>query len=50
MAMITLVMVHVYFALRPDKWWMTGSMITGWIARADYDTHHDPRRWEVPGK
>jgi cytochrome b subunit of formate dehydrogenase len=50
MTMITLVMVHVYFAVRPDKWWMTRSMFTGWITLADYETHHDPQRWEVPRK
>jgi cytochrome b subunit of formate dehydrogenase len=48
MAMITLVMVHIYFAVRPDKWWMSRSMITGSITRADYETHHDPQRWNVP--
>jgi thiosulfate reductase cytochrome b subunit len=50
MAAITLVMVHIYLGVRPDKWWMTRSMFTGWIARADYDKHHDPTRWDVPGK
>jgi thiosulfate reductase cytochrome b subunit len=50
MTMITLVMVHVYFAIRPDKWWMTRSMFTGWIARTDYEAHHDPQRWDVSGE
>jgi cytochrome b subunit of formate dehydrogenase len=47
MALITLTMVHIYFALRPDEWWMTRSMWTGWIRRADYEAHHDPERWDV---
>jgi cytochrome b subunit of formate dehydrogenase len=47
MTMITLVMVHIYFAIRPDKWWMSRSMVTGWIARTDYEAHHDPQRWDV---
>src|SRR5947207_9791365 len=27
MAMLTLVMIHIYFALRPDEWWLTRSMV-----------------------
>jgi formate dehydrogenase subunit gamma len=45
MSAITLLMAHVYFALRPEKLWMSWSMIRGWISRADYRTHHDPARW-----
>lgn len=48
-ALITLVMAHVYFAIRPDKWWMTMSMINGEIDREHYLAHHDPARWEVGG-
>ncbi len=46
-ALITLVMAHVYFAIRPEKWWITMSMINGWIGRDDYLTHHDPTKWVV---
>jgi cytochrome b subunit of formate dehydrogenase len=49
MAMITLTMAHIYFAVRPDKWWMSRSMFVGWISRADYEKHHDPQRWKLPG-
>ena len=48
MSVITLLMAHVYFALRPEKLWMSRSMIRGWISSADYRTHHDPARWPVP--
>ena len=48
MAMITLIMAHVYFALRPEKLWMTRSMFSGRITREDYVRHHDPLRWPVP--
>ena len=48
MAMITLIMAHVYFALRPEKLWMTRSMFSGRISREDYVRHHDPQRWPVP--
>jgi formate dehydrogenase subunit gamma len=48
MAMITLIMTHVYFAVRPEKLWMTRSMIRGWISHDEYLRHHDPQRWPVP--
>jgi len=38
-------MAHVYFALRPEKLWMSRSMIHGWISNTDYRIHHDPARW-----
>jgi formate dehydrogenase subunit gamma len=45
MALITMVMIHIYFALRPDEWRLTRSMFVGWITRAEYDEHHDKARW-----
>jgi hypothetical protein len=38
-------MAHVYSAVRPDKWWITKSMMLGWITRRQYLEHHDPQRW-----
>ncbi len=49
-ALITLVMAHVYFAIRPEKWWITMSIINGWIGREQYLEHHDPKRWAVTGQ
>ncbi len=43
--LVGLVIAHVYFAVRPDKWWITKSMILGWISRRHYLEHHDPERW-----
>ena len=48
-ALIALVITHIYFAIRPDKWWITKSMIYGWIGREEYLAHHDPDRWVVAG-
>lgn len=48
--LITLVITHIYFAVRPDKWWITKSMFFGWITRDDYLKHHDPERWVVGKK
>ena len=45
--LIFLVIAHVYFAIRPEKRWMTWSMINGWIDRDRYLENHDPQRWVV---
>ena len=45
--LITMVIAHVYFAIRPEKLWMTRSMIRGWITREEYLEHYDPARWAV---
>lgn len=44
---ITMILVHVYFAIRPEKRYMTRSMIRGWISRREYEAHHDPVLWGV---
>ena len=44
---VALVMAHIYFAIRPEKLFITKSMIFGWITREQYLEHHDPRRWPV---
>ena len=43
--LIALTMVHVYFAVRPEKFDITKSMIFGTISREHYLEHHDPERW-----
>jgi cytochrome b subunit of formate dehydrogenase len=45
--LITMVMTHVYFALRPEKLVFTRAMIRGWITRREFGEHHDPQRWQV---
>jgi thiosulfate reductase cytochrome b subunit len=45
--LVGLVIAHVYFAVRPEKWWITKAMILGWITRRQYLEHHDPQRWVV---
>lgn len=47
MAIVTMVMIHVYFALRPDEWHLTRSMFRGWISRKEYSEHHDAERWKA---
>jgi cytochrome b subunit of formate dehydrogenase len=46
-ALIGLIMVHVYFGVRPEKRPITKSMIFGWMSRDFYLKEHDPRRWVV---
>jgi len=45
--LITLVIVHVYFAVRPEKLPITASMIVGTMDRDFYLKEHDPKRWVV---
>lgn len=45
--LVGLVIAHVYFAARPEKWWITKSMVVGWITRRQYLEHHEPSRWVI---
>jgi cytochrome b subunit of formate dehydrogenase len=47
LTLITMVMTHVYFALRPEKLLFTRAMLRGWITRAEFEEQHDPKRWQV---
>jgi cytochrome b subunit of formate dehydrogenase len=46
-ALITMILAHIYFSIRPEKLWITRSMVYGWIGRKEYLAHHDPQRWVV---
>lgn len=48
---VGLVIAHIYFALRPEKLWITKAMIFGTVTRREYLEHHDPDRWvaDKPG-
>jgi cytochrome b subunit of formate dehydrogenase len=48
-ALIFLVAAHIYFAIRPEKRWITWSMIRGWIDKEHYLAHFDPSKWVVGG-
>lgn len=50
MATITLIILHVYFAIRPEKLFFTRSMIVGWITRDEYRRTFDSDRWPVAGE
>lgn len=44
---VMLTITHIYFAVRPDKIWLTKAMIFGSVDREHYLSHHDPERWVV---
>ena len=46
-SLIGLTIAHIYFASRPEKWWITKAMIVGWVTRRQYLQNHDPNRWRV---
>ncbi len=46
-SLILLVASHIYFALRPEKRWITWSMVHGMIDREKYLEHFDPEQWDV---
>jgi cytochrome b subunit of formate dehydrogenase len=47
LCLVTMVIAHVYFALRPEKLFFTRAMLLGSITREEYAEHHDPSRWRV---
>jgi cytochrome b subunit of formate dehydrogenase len=44
---VALVITHIYMAIRPEKLFITKSMIFGWMDRQHYLEHHDPQRWAI---
>lgn len=45
LSLVALVIIHVYFAVRPEKRPITQAMLTGSMDRDFYLSHHDPKRW-----
>ena len=45
--LIGLVMVHIYFAMRPEKFVLTKSMVFGTLPKEYYLSHYDGERWVV---
>jgi len=45
--LIALVMVHIYFGVRPEKLAITKGMVFGYMDRDFYLEEHDPERWVV---
>lgn len=47
MALVGLVITHIYFAILPEKRWITRTMFKGWITKQNFVEHHDAERWAV---
>ena len=45
---LSLVVVHVYFALIPENRMYLRAMLSGWMTRGDALPRHDPERWPAP--
>lgn len=43
--LVTMIMLHIYFAFRPENARLLRSMILGWITREEYEAHHDSAKW-----
>jgi cytochrome b subunit of formate dehydrogenase len=39
-----LIMLHIYFSLRPEKRMYLRAMVKGWVTREELRRHHDPER------
>ena len=48
--LIALVIVHIYFAMRPEKFVLTKSMAFGTLPKEYYLSHYDTERWVVRGE
>lgn len=42
---ISIIIIHIYFAIRPEKFFYTRSMIFGSISKKDFDENHDDKLW-----
>ncbi len=42
---VSLIVLHVYFAIRPEKLFYLRSMVFGWISRDEMTANHDPALW-----
>jgi cytochrome b subunit of formate dehydrogenase len=47
LSFVTLIMLHVYFTLRPERWFYLRSMLSGWVTREELEQYHDPKRWKA---
>jgi cytochrome b subunit of formate dehydrogenase len=48
--LLSVVMIHFYFALRPEKRMYLRSMVSGRISRQEFFNQHDPERWIVENR
>jgi len=47
MTIVAIVIIHLYFTLMPDSWYLLRAMIRGSITRKEYLEHYDAARWKL---
>jgi len=47
MTIVAIVIIHLYFTLMPNGWYMLRAMVRGWISREEYTKHYDATRWKA---
>jgi len=47
LCLVTMITLHVYFALRPEKLYLLRAMLRGWITGEEYERHYDVTRWQA---
>ena len=47
---LSVIMLHVYFSLRPEKKMYLRSIFKGWLSREEYRQLHDSQRWQPVGQ
>lgn len=47
MTIAAIVIIHLYFTLMPDSWYLLRAMFRGSISRKEYLEHHDGARWKA---
>ncbi|MDH3506645.1 MAG: cytochrome b/b6 domain-containing protein [Gammaproteobacteria bacterium] len=47
LCLVTMIIMHVYFAFRPEKLHLLRSMILGWITDGEYDRYYGRSDWHA---
>ncbi len=45
LSLVTTIMLHIYFSLRPEKWMYLRSMVKGWVTIEELEKHHNKEEW-----
>ena len=45
LCLVTTIMLHIYFSLRPEKWMYLRSMVKGWVTAEELHKHHNKEKW-----
>ena len=45
LCLVTTIMLHIYFSLRPEKWMYLRSMLNGWVTKEELEEHHNKEEW-----